>query len=34
MLQKTLACARSVSATLDLPLVTLHVLSLPTQLRL
>ena len=33
-LQTTLACARSVSATLGLPLVTLRVLSLPTQLKL
>ena len=29
----TLACARSVSATLGLPLLTVHVLSLPTLLR-
>ena len=32
--QITLACARSVSATLGLPLLTAHVPSLPTQLSL
>ena len=34
MLQTTLACARSVSATLGLPLLTACVLSLSTLLRL